>query len=35
VGLSAALAVAADVLLLGAQRVLTPWAGAVRVRTAV
>jgi osmoprotectant transport system permease protein len=33
VGLSVALAVAADVLLLGAQRVLTPWATA-RVRTA-
>ncbi|MGH2675356.1 MAG: ABC transporter permease [Actinomycetota bacterium] len=35
VALSVILALAADGLLLGAQRVLTPWAGATRVRTAV
>jgi len=33
--LSVALAIAADGLILGAQRVLTPWARSVRVRTAV
>jgi len=33
--LSVARAIAADGLILGAQRVLTPWARSVRVRTAV